>query len=438
MRRLLLTAFLLGIPALAQTATPVPGRLAPLGDGYTVLLPEGWQAAGADFTPAYAPLAGVEGTLLVNGGVTLLLLTPDQVLAAAPQTADLELPKALAEVNRAVYGYDIGSTGVEEGTLGGFPAAAWVYDSEAVTLALRGVTMIFDSSAAGGLVFADAYGPVAEYAALRDQIDAIALSVAPDETAPVVTATPAGNLRPTPVIHGDDTCTASTRFARTVRMRVGPGDNRGPFAYMPANRLIPVTGQFPEGDGDLWLRLDKTQVPDSAAADELWVKQADVDLTGACDDLPLTDAPPVIPGNPQPTPIPTPLPGPEVAPFSRLPEEGAWLLRLQPTYTVICGTLPAFSGSVTDISPELAETGLAGLLTVSADGALLTFTTLGSDYNFTRSTPGIYNGPLQLGALPTFANLTVMSTRLIDLQVRYTQEVGRATCTAIIGATLTK
>ncbi|MBK8137933.1 MAG: hypothetical protein IPK52_19320 [Chloroflexi bacterium] len=439
MRRLLLTAFLLGIPALAQTATPVPAPLAPLGNGYALLLPEGWEVAGADFTPAYALSEGVEATLLVNGAVTLVLLTPEQVDQAAPLAAELDLPHALAEVNRAVYGYDIGSTGVEEGTLGDFRAALWVYDSEAVELALRGVTLIFLSADAGGLVFADAYGPVADFEALRGEIDAIALSMQRDAAAAVPSVTPAANLRPTPVPYSESgLCAASTRFERTVRMRVGPGDNRGPFAYLPANQMFSVSGQFPEGDGDIWLRLDKRQVPDSDAAEELWVKQSDVNLSGRCDALPTTEAPPVAPGNPQPTAIPTALPGPEIVPFSRLPEEGAWLLQLKPTYTVVCGTLPAFSGSVGDVSQELAENGLAGILSVNADGAVLTFSALGSDYVFTRSTPGIYSGPLQLGVLPTFATLTVLSTRLIDLQVHYTQEAGRATCTAIIGATLTK
>ena len=45
-------------------------------------------------------------------------------------------------------------------------------------------------------------------------------------------------------------CTASTPDARTVNVRVGPGENRTSVAFLPANVDVAVTGQAEDDDGE--------------------------------------------------------------------------------------------------------------------------------------------------------------------------------------------
>ena len=87
-----------------------------------------------------------------------------------------------------------------------------------------------------------------------------------------------------------------------VLLRVGPGPNRGVFAYLPRNQLFMVIGQAQAEDESLWWELDKTQFPGHEQVNGLWVAQDDVEEIGACGIVPPSEPPPIIIPQPQPTP----------------------------------------------------------------------------------------------------------------------------------------
>lgn len=89
-------------------------------------------------------------------------------------------------------------------------------------------------------------------------------------------------------------CTVQTE-ATNVRVRVGPGLNRGVFIYLPANLSVTVTGQAEANDGMLWYQLAKAEAAPDSAANEIWVASTVVATSGACDIVPAVEPPPIIP-----------------------------------------------------------------------------------------------------------------------------------------------
>ncbi len=90
-------------------------------------------------------------------------------------------------------------------------------------------------------------------------------------------------------------CTVSTTRDDTVQVRVGPGENRSSIIFLSAGSSFKVLGQAKAKDGSKWWKLDKTQVAPGKAANEVWVKQDDVNPTGDCDKVADVNAPPVVP-----------------------------------------------------------------------------------------------------------------------------------------------
>lgn len=79
-----------------------------------------------------------------------------------------------------------------------------------------------------------------------------------------------------------------------VRVRVGPGLNRGIFTGLPENVDFAVWGQHLAPSGLLWWQIDDTTLdPDDLAA-TLWVSSEAVVSEGDCDDIEETDAPQVV------------------------------------------------------------------------------------------------------------------------------------------------
>lgn len=85
-----------------------------------------------------------------------------------------------------------------------------------------------------------------------------------------------------------------------VRVHVGPGRNRGVFSFLPPNEDFLVQGQALDGEGKVWWKLDKDQIPGGEMANTLWVAEEDVDEIGDCPGVPPADVPPLVPGTPPP------------------------------------------------------------------------------------------------------------------------------------------
>lgn len=90
-------------------------------------------------------------------------------------------------------------------------------------------------------------------------------------------------------------CTVSADAADAAQLRVGPGTNRGAISFLPARTEVTATGRIALDDGSIWYQLDLDEAaPDGTAAAELWVFEEDVTLSGDCENVGETSAPPVI------------------------------------------------------------------------------------------------------------------------------------------------
>lgn len=136
----------------------------------------------------------------------------------------------------------------------------------------------------------------------------------------------------------------------TVQLRVGPGENRTSFAFLPANTEFTPRGQAEANDGSLWFQLDRAEVAPKSAAAEAWVAAEAVEISGDCDNLNEASAPPLVPI--VPTAPPSNIDGNssresgegETSPpadtgsvqGSVLPSEGTWTIRYSATGKASC------------------------------------------------------------------------------------------------------
>lgn len=88
--------------------------------------------------------------------------------------------------------------------------------------------------------------------------------------------------------------------SEVIRVRVGPGFDRGIFGYFPANQDVRIIGQTTASDGSLWWEIDTTFIEGGENANSLWVAQDTVVANRRCVRVVATDAPPIVavqPGN---------------------------------------------------------------------------------------------------------------------------------------------
>ena len=109
----------------------------------------------------------------------------------------------------------------------------------------------------------------------------------------------------TPISIPSTPCTVSVSQANSARVRVGPGENRTSYVFLPPNQEFTVLGQASANDNSLWWQLDKDEVAPTAAAAEAWVAQTDVRESGDCAAVVDADAPPIIPIISAPPPPPS-------------------------------------------------------------------------------------------------------------------------------------
>ncbi len=84
-----------------------------------------------------------------------------------------------------------------------------------------------------------------------------------------------------------------------VRVRVGPGLDRGAFAFLTAGVEYPVIGFAYDAAGNRWWQIDRTAIPGGEAALSLWVLDSEVEEIGECGQVPPGDVPPVVPVEPE-------------------------------------------------------------------------------------------------------------------------------------------
>lgn len=110
----------------------------------------------------------------------------------------------------------------------------------------------------------------------------------PTTTAPETTATPTSEPR-------ELTCFVSTDTARSVTVRVGPGENRTAILFLRVGEEFAVVGATTLEDGSIWFKLDKEQVDPGTSAAEFWIAADDADQSGDCEAVAAAIAPPLIP-----------------------------------------------------------------------------------------------------------------------------------------------
>ncbi len=139
-------------------------------------------------------------------------------------------------------------------------------------------------------------------------------------------------------------CTVSTDAADTVRVRVGPGENRTSIAFLPTGQDFIVQGKATADDDSLWYKLDKAEVAPNKAVNEVWVAVAEVESVGNCDAVVDVNAPPIVPiiNAPPPTAAPSgeTQSGGETQPSTTsggtTPQSGSWTLSLNAVTNASC------------------------------------------------------------------------------------------------------
>jgi uncharacterized surface protein with fasciclin (FAS1) repeats len=96
-------------------------------------------------------------------------------------------------------------------------------------------------------------------------------------------------------------CLVRTDEASSVRVRVGPGENRTAVTFLPAGEDLQVQGRT-EVDGEVWYQLDVEEAAPGRAINEAWVPAENLDSTGDCETIADADAPPIVPIINQPPP----------------------------------------------------------------------------------------------------------------------------------------
>ncbi len=220
-------------------------------------------------------------------------------------------------------------------------------------------------------------------------------------------------------------CTVSTSRDDTVQVRVGPGENRTSIVFLSAGSLFKVLGQAKAKDGSKWWKLDKTQVAPDKAANEVWIKQEDVNSTGDCDKVADVNAPPIVPISNVP---PSNNGSSSSAPSGNPPSSGSWML----IYSN--GKASCFGTATIDVSvnltPQAISLSVSGSV-INLDGAILRHTG-GNTYQ------GI--GQLNIDGQIVSTNITVqvVSTTQIVGSLVYTANYGDTSCSVTYPFSVTK
>ncbi len=316
---LLLMVVPLAVSAQATTQTLT------LDSDYTITVPSDWKMTKND-DGSYT-LAGSNLAVAVTTPVRLHAMSVN----FTSKTGIVDVENALVTL---FDGVQLDNSDIQKTFFGAREAAVYTYTDNNTSDQFEVALKLSDGSF-GYLSFSVVKG---QLSSLRTEINVIASSF--DSTKPAATEE-TGTSGETGSVAV--TCTVSTDKANSAQLRVGPGKNRGAIAFLPANTDVTVTGRIQLDDGSVWYQLDKSEAaPKGTAASQLWVSADVVNVSGDCDQVGDTAAPPVIPGVVAP---PTAAPGggsnsggatSASASPGALPNSGGWVLVLDQTTNASC------------------------------------------------------------------------------------------------------
>ena len=277
MKYYLRVLFLLGVLlALTLPVSAQDTQLLDLGDGYSITLPEGWAVTGEDD----------DFLTLENDAVSLILTLPPALETIGVNfTGSTNVFDVLINLTTLLDGVRLERSAIEKLSFGGRTAAANTTSENGVET--RRIALTLSNGEFALLTFIAVDG---DLEANSDEIDAMITSLdSASSGSSSSTSAPSG-----------ETCTVRTTEADSAELRVGPGTNRGVISFLPANTHVTATGRIELQDGSTWYQLDKSEAaPNGTPASELWVTEAQVVLNGDCDNVGVTNAPPVIRAAPQ-------------------------------------------------------------------------------------------------------------------------------------------
>ncbi|MBL8157231.1 MAG: hypothetical protein JNM70_23865 [Anaerolineae bacterium] len=166
----------------------------------------------------------------------------------------------------------------------------------------------------------------------------------------------------------DGSCFVTATKAKTVSVRVGPGENRTPVAFLPTGKSFQVQGRFVAKDESVWYQIDPKEAAPKKAIQEAWVAAGD-DLRerGDCEAVADADAPPIIPIIVQPTAAPA-TSGESAPPAESAGttagtitlRSGTWSFNFSRQSNASCETVPNFVLNTTDAWLDWTEADNAG------------------------------------------------------------------------------
>lgn len=418
-KRLLLMSLLMlcAMPVLAQDASAVS-----LPGGYSITLPEGWEAAlDAEFG----------GFTLTDGDVDGYVLAPDALVDLVEIEDDDDARDVLISLSRVWFDSGARRREVELDDLFDRETAVWDYEQQNFEGTLYVIT--FGEGEFGALDFSASNRR--ELRGVDDAIDEMLASFTGEGGTPVVGGGGEGG--------GGDPCFVSVETEQTARLRVGPGENRTPVAFLPAGDEFEVNGRLETDDGEVWYRLNREEAAPRSSAAEIWVAADDVEESGDCDLVADASAPPVVPivggggstggstggGATGGTTGGAGSPAPEGA---VLPQSGRWTLTLDPTTFASCVGTQTISFPTTDLF--FARTFTENV-SAAADGS--TITVSGNVYQ--RTGANQYTGVLLLGGQDSVQLiLSVASSTRMTGSLIFTFYEGSLACSSTTPVVMTR
>jgi uncharacterized surface protein with fasciclin (FAS1) repeats len=196
-----------------------------------------------------------------------------------------------------------------------------------------------------------------------------------------------------------EACLVSTTEVDTVRVRVGPGENRTSVSFLPADQEFEPLGQTEDDAGNIWFQLDKEEAAPGRSINEAWVAADELDTTGDCSAIGEAAAPPIIPITNLPPPSntgggdtgggDTGGGGQAATDTSTLPASGTYTMTLAGTSHVSCEGTNSVPFPTTDLfdTTSLRVSLRSSAQSITLDGDVIPF-----------AGPGYYTGQFSIDA----------------------------------------
>lgn len=234
-------------------------------------------------------------------------------------------------------------------------------------------------------------------------------------------------VKATPAPASEVNCTVSTTYANAVQLRVGPGNNRTTFAFLPVDTEFEVLGKAQASDDSIWWKLDRQEVAPKKSAAEAWVAELDVEETGNCDAVVDVNAPPLIPIVSAP---PVSNPGSNnPSTGGAVPGAGTWTIVYPATVPGSCLSNPGLTVQVPlNWESEVVSISAPGGSSIRVGGS-----------SFVSIQPGVYQGSLTLeDGSSELMTLRVISDAVMTVEFIFTASIEDTQCSLTITGTATR